>query len=417
MTIRIFPPENIIETSPLLPLSKSESARTVIIDAIAGCETQVGLAHCDDTDAIVAGACSTRGTVNVGLAGTALRFLTALYAATPGADIVLTGAPRLLERPIGPLVDALRRLGADITYTGSEGCAPLHIVGAELAGGPVSLPAGISSQFVSALMMIAPLMKAPLQISLSGDPVSASYINMTAAMMKRRGVDADVDLRSGLINIPASTYNTTMIPVERDWSAASYWYSITALSAGWVTLDGLKLPSLQGDSDIARIAQMFGVITAPADGSDALELSPSPDVFARLDLDMSDTPDLVQAVVVTACMLGIPFCLTGVSTLVNKETDRLAALRTELLKVGFVIETGADSIAWDGSRVPVTEMPVFDTYDDHRMAMALAPIAIFVPGIAVNDPGVVSKSYPTFWDDLREAGFIIETVQSADDQQ
>lgn len=432
MPYRIFPPEDILDTYVELPLSKSVSARTLILDAVAGCSTSTPVAQCDDTDALRNGLSVTTGTADAGLAGTALRFLLAYYAATPGCDIVLTGAPRLCQRPIAPLVDALRNLGADIQYIGDEGFAPMHIVGKRLSGGSITVNAGISSQFVSALMMIAPLMQAPLTLQLDGAPVSTSYIVMTARMMQQRGIDAAYDARLNTVHVPNTTPNTASIPVEADWSAASYWYAITALTAGWTTLLNARTPSIQGDSAMVEYGQRLGVLTneyCPDDDEEqddeeetqrpdvpdgALTLSASPEQFSRLDLDMSNTPDIVQTLAVAAAMLGMPFRFTGVSTLRGKETDRLQALANELLKTGVVMEIESDNIiSWDGSRLPITELPVFNTYNDHRMAMAFAPVAIYIPGIVINNPEVVSKSYPQFWEHLAKAGFSIIDIDAA----
>lgn len=195
-------------------------------------------------------------------------------------------------------------------------------------------------------------------------------------------------------------------PVERDWSAAAFWYEIAAITAGWVTLPGLCDKSLQGDAVTAALYPRLGVLTEFEDA--AAELSATPDLYSRLDLDMTDTPDLVQAMAVTACAIGVPFRFTGVATLRHKETDRLEALRRELLKIGCVAEIESDNIiSWEGQRVPLTEMPVIDTYGDHRMAMAFAPLSVFVPGIIVRDIEVVGKSYPGFWNDMRQAGFTL----------
>lgn len=225
---------------------------------------------------------------------------------------------------------------------------------------------------------------------------------MTAKMMAARGID--VDINPTFIAIGSGSYTAATTEVERDWSAASYWYEIAALTAGWVTLPGLSLPSLQGDSALAGLFPRLGVLTEFEDG--AAELSATPDLFSRLELDMSDTPDLVQTFVVTACAIGIPFRLTGVSTLRIKETDRIDALCRELLKIGCVVSVESDDvISWECVRRPITELPRIDTYGDHRMAMAFAPLAVFIPGIIINDIEVVSKSYPDYWNHLTEAGF------------
>lgn len=403
MDYRIFPPEEILETSVSLPLSKSISARALIMAAL-GATAPEEVADCADTRAMTEALASEADTVNIGHAGTAMRFLTAYYAAMPGKSVVLDGSERMRQRPVGVLVDTLRSLGAQIEYLGEEGFPPLKIIGALLNGGEIEIDSSVSSQFVSAVLMVAPTMAGALTLKLAGETVSAPYIKMTAAMMRDRGID--VDIERDTITVRPGSYGSCTIPVERDWSAAAFWYEIAAISAGWVTLAGMHAHSIQGDSALAEIYPRMGVLIEWTD--EGAELSATPDLYSRIDLDMTDTPDLVQAVAVTSCAIGLPFRLTGVSTLRHKETDRLEALRRELLKIGCVVDIESDSvISWEGQRIPVNEMPEIDTYDDHRMAMAFAPLAVFIPGIVIRDAEVVEKSYPGFWHDLREAGFTI----------
>lgn len=404
MDYRIFPPEEILECSVTLPLSKSISARALIMRRLAGCTDAYTVADCDDTRSLADALTRSSGEVNIGPAGTAMRFLTAYYAATEGCDITLDGNERMRRRPIRALVDALRELGADIEWAGEEGFAPLHIRGRRLKGGELTMDSSVSSQFVSAILMVAPTMQEPLTLTLDGETVSMPYIKMTVEMMRRAGIDAEIN--RDVITVAPGKYRPYDEPVERDWSAAAFWYEIAAITAGWVTLPGLCDKSLQGDAVTAALYPRLGVLTEFEDG--AAELSATPDLYSRLDLDMTDTPDLVQAMAVTACAIGVPFRFTGVATLRHKETDRLEALRRELLKIGCVAEIESDNIiSWEGQRVPLTEMPVIDTYGDHRMAMAFAPLSVFVPGIIVRDAEVVGKSYPGFWDDMRQAGFTL----------
>lgn len=404
MDYRIFPPEEILECSVTLPLSKSISARALIMRRLAGCTDAYTVADCDDTRSLTEALTRTSGEVNIGPAGTAMRFLTAYYAATEGCDIILDGNERMRRRPIRALVDALRELGADIEWTGEEGFAPLHIRGRRLKGGKLTMDSSVSSQFVSAILMVAPTMQEPLTLTLDGETVSMPYIKMTVEMMRRAGIDAEIS--RDVITVAPGRYRPYDEPVERDWSAAAFWYEIAAITAGWVSLPGLCDKSLQGDAVTAALYPRLGVLTEFEDGT--AELSATPDLYSRLDLDMTDTPDLVQAMAVTACAIGVPFRFTGVATLRHKETDRLEALRRELLKIGCVAEIENDNIiSWEGRRVPLTEMPVIDTYGDHRMAMAFAPLSVFVPGIIVRDAEVVGKSYPGFWDDMRQAGFTL----------
>lgn len=407
MNIRILPPDGMLEASVDLPLSKSISARTLVINRIGGFETTAPVSDSDDTRVLADALRHTDGTVNIGHAGTAMRFLTAYYAATDGTDVILEGSERMHERPIAILVDALHSLGADIEYTGREGFPPLHIRGKRLNGGEVMLDPTVSSQYVSALMMVAPLMGAPLTLRFDGEPTSLPYIKMTGALMTEAGVEPDYLYNR--IEIANSPYTTPVTHYERDWSAASYWYAISAISAGWVTLNDMGLKSIQGDSAMTTFGERLGVNTAESeDVEGAIELSAGPEQFSRLDADMSDTPDLVPTLAVAAAALGIPFRLSGVHTLRNKETDRLEALRAEALKLGLVFDIERDDVlSWEGARVPMRELPRIATYNDHRMALAFAPLSIFVPGIVIEDAEVVSKSYPSFWSDLEAAGFAL----------
>ena len=431
MKYAIFPPEEILQADVTLPLSKSESARRLIIDAVGGYTTAAeDGADCDDTRALMQALTMRTGRVDIGAAGTAMRFATAFFAATEGADVILDGVERMRHRPVAPLVEALRSLGADIEYSdaegdpskGTEGYAPLHIRGRRLEGGTVSIDATVSSQFISALALAAPLMRNSLRIVLEGDVTSAPYLRMTLEMLRRRGIDAALEGNDVCIQGNAADIKASETPVGRDWSAASYWYAIAALSSGWVTLPGLQLGyRLQGDSVASEIFERLGVISEqnPEDEDtgkriDGVGLSASPEVYSRLDLDMSATPDLVPAVAVAATMLGVPFQFHGVHTLRDKETDRLEALRAEALKIGAIYEIdGDDTIGWEGRRVPIRTLPVIDTYGDHRMAMAFAPAALYLPGLVIDSPEVVSKSYPEFWADIQKAGFTIKEVDEA----
>ena len=415
MDYRITPPEEILEATATLPRSTSINTRAMVMAAIAS-KTYTGpLAEvCDDT-ATLAGILSRplQGTIDVGPAGTAMRFLCALCAATEGADCLLTGSERMLRRPIGPLVETLRSLGADIAYEGADGFPPLRIKGRRLTGGEAEIDGGTSSQFISALMMVAPLMSAPLKIRLLGDVSSRPYIAMTAEMMRRRGIDVEMDLDSVTVPDTPYRYRSPEDDDEADWSAAAFWYEIAALTAGWVTIPGLRQRSLQGDSASAELFERLGVLTEY--GDEGAELSATPDLYSRFDADLSDMPDAVPALAVTAAMAGIPFRISGIGSLHDKECDRIEALIAELAKLGMLAETEeyGTVLSWDGRRRPISELPVFDTYGDHRMAMALAPVAVFVPGIVIRDAGVVAKSYPGFWDDLRRAGFTVEDAEEA----
>jgi len=409
MNCHIFPPEEFIEANISLPLSKSISNRALIINALTpGAIDIEQVAKCDDTDSMVAALNNQSESINIGAAGTAMRFLTAYFAATPGRTVTLDGSERMRQRPIEALVNALRDCGADIKYLINEGFPPLLINGSKLTGGDISLPASISSQYISALLMIAPTMDRGLTLTLQGDIISRPYINMTLSLMKTWGVDCDFS--GNVIKVAPQAYKPTEFKIEADWSAASYWYAIAALSAGNITLTGLQPHSVQGDSHLVQLFESLGVITHFEDTETTLE--PTPDTCPRLNIDLSNQPDIAQTIVVTACMLGIPFSITGLSTLKIKETDRLEALRTEMLKLGMeLIIENDNKISWDGNRLPISQIPAIDTYKDHRMAMAFAPAAIYIPGLIINDMDVVSKSYPEFWLHLQNAGFKFAQVQ------
>ncbi|MCM1020647.1 MAG: 3-phosphoshikimate 1-carboxyvinyltransferase [Muribaculum sp.] len=410
MDLQIFPPDDGFPQAVVdLPLSKSISNRALIINALTPDALPLArVADCDDTDAIVKALDNPRSTeINIGAAGTAMRFLTAFYAGQcDNATRVLDGSDRMRQRPIGKLVDALRLCGAEIEYAGQEGFPPLRITGRQLAGGDISIPANTSSQFISALLMIAPTMTNGLSLTLDGEIVSQPYIDMTVAMMKQWGVECSIQERGRKIVVPHCQYQATEFSVEADWSAASYWFEIEALSYGDIALKGLTPKSVQGDSRVADIFRTFGIEAKWDD--EALQLQPTPDISAQLVLDMSDVPDLAQTVAVTCCLAGLPFRITGLQTLKIKETDRLEALCTELCKLSYLVEAVDDcELQWRGMRIqrPIDGPLAFDTYSDHRMAMAFAPVSLFVPGIVIRNAEVVTKSYPRWWEHMQQAGF------------
>ena len=406
MNYRIFPPDGLPECSINLPLSKSMSARALIINALQLHPAErLEVAQCADTEAMLRGLASRSGDVNIDNAGTAMRFLTAYYAITQGSDVLLDGGERMRQRPIGPLVEALRACGADIQYAGNEGFPPLAIKGRALAGGEVSIDATVSSQFISALMMIAPYMDNGLTIRLIGEPASRPYILMTAAMMEIAG--ASVEITPDGIVVAPTQYSRPIESVEPDWSAAGFWYEIEALTSGFITLAGLRGDSVQGDRATADIFRDLSVETEFTE--EGAELCASPELSPRLQLDLDGTPDLVPALVVTCVMMRLPFRFAGLDALPIKECNRIEALMNEMLKLGAVLELeGRGIMSWDGVLRPVRELPRFATYEDHRMAMALAPIAAYLPGIVVCDIEAVGKSYPSFWEDMRQAGFIVQ---------
>lgn len=388
-----------------LPLSKSMSNRALMIGALTpGGVKPARVADCDDTRAMEAGLERRDGEVNVGAAGTAMRFLAAYYASQPGVAVTLDGSERMRERPIGELVNALRSVGAEIEYGGEEGFPPLVIKGTELRGGDLEVDASVSSQFISALMMVGPTMEGGLRLTLKGRPVSRPYIAMTAAMMEAAG--ADVEFYNDTVEIAGSGYSRPTLDVELDWSAAAYAYEIQSLASGDFELPGLRAESCQGDSALAGIYRDLGVVTR--ENEEGVVLEADPDCSPRLIMDMTENPDIVPSLVVNLCMLGIPFRLSGLETLRVKESDRVEALRQEMAKLGLMLTIeDAGTLSWERERVPVAKMPRFATHDDHRLAMALAPVALYLPGIVIEDVEVVNKSFPDYWNQLGAMGFIL----------
>ncbi len=400
-----------------LPTSKSISARALTISALTGGTQPQGLSDCDDTHALQAAIAHRPAIIDIGAAGTAMRFGTALFACTPG-EHVLTGSPRMLERPIGLLVDALRSLGADITYEGTEGFPPLRVKGHPLKGGHTTIPASVSSQYISALLMIAPTMTEGLTLTLEGEIASRPYIDMTLAIMKAYGAQADWTAEGQAIRVAAGGYRPTEWTVEPDWSAASYWYEMVALSddaEACICLKGLRAESLQGDSCISQIFLPLGVKTTFTDEGAVLTKTAA---VESLDFDFTHCPDLAQTVVATCAMMGVAFHFNGLKSLKIKETDRIVALQTELRKLGVEVAADnesmtltTDAAALFKSRLRLetaqASTPIA-TYADHRMALAFAPCAYRFPGLAIAHPEVVSKSYPAFWADLERVGATIE---------
>lgn len=403
-------------TASRLPLSKSVAARLLILHAMtpgARALDPTRLPACSDTQVMAAALAVADGNIDVADCGTAARFLTAYVAATPGRRALISGSPRMTARPMKPLVDALCSLGADIAYEGEEGHLPLRITGRKLSGGTVRLDASASSQFASALALVAPAMERPLSIELGGEIASMPYLKMTLDMLAARGVESE--RRGYTIDVANTPLRDVDHEAEPDWSAAAPWYELAAVTAGWVTLPGLRADSLQGDRALASLGERIGVVTEFTD--EGADLSASPEVFSRLDLDMSDNPDLVPALAVTACLINIPFHFTGVANLRLKESDRLASLASQLAMCGWLLDVGPDFIGWEGATRPVFEVPILSSCDDHRIAMALAPIAAFVPAIEIDGAEAVNKSYPGFWDDLADAGFGVEVLDAEEDPE
>lgn len=391
-----------------LPPSKSISNRVLIMNKLAQSKiAPENISDCDDTFVMGRALKDCAELTDIMGAGTAMRFLTAYFAVNEGRTM-LTGTDRMLHRPIQVLVHALRTLGADIKYMNDEGFPPLQISGHALEGGDVSLQGDVSSQFTSALLMVGPVMKEGLTIHLTGKIISRPYIDMTLQLMNAYGADARWEDGKTLRVMPGG-YKPCNFRVENDWSAASYWYEMVALSPdenACITLPDLEENSVQGDSRVKELFESLGVTTTRNEKGFVLRKTTRKDIKAEWDLE--NVPDLAQTLVVTCAMLNRPFKFEGLQNLKIKETDRLKALKTELSKFGINIKiSGGDTLSWDGKKEKSMDKIAIDTYDDHRMAMAFAPCCFKIPHLKINNPQVVSKSYPKFWADLESAGFNI----------
>ncbi len=408
MQIKVTAPAT-IHTTIQLPSSKSISNRALIINALAGGAYRPdNLSDCDDTQVMIRALSEGGDTIDILAAGTAMRFLTAYLSVTSGSRVI-TGTARMQQRPIQVLVNALRELGADIAYVANEGFPPLRITGRELTKSRISLPGNVSSQYISALLMIAPVLKEGLTLELTGDIISRPYINLTLQLMKDFGAEARWTSDHEL-HVSPKPYQSTPFYVESDWSAASYWYQILALCGSTdaeVTLPGLFEESYQGDCKVAELFRQLGVNTLY--GNKTVTLQKTANVTSQMEYDFINQPDLAQTFVVTCALLNIPFRFTGLQSLKIKETDRMAALIKEMRKLGYVLhEENSSVLWWDGERCAEDTTAGTDTYEDHRMAMAFAPACLVRKDIRINHPQVVSKSYPRYWEDLKKAGFIIE---------
>ena len=366
-----------------LPASKSISNRVLVIHALTGGHTlPCNLSDCDDTEVIVEALKNNPYEINIKAAGTAMRFMTAFLAVKDGDEHVLTGTERMRHRPIGVLVDALHHLGADIQYTGEEGYPPLRIKGCSLEGGLLEVAGNISSQYISALLLIGPCLTNGLTLHMTSDVISRPYIDLT---------------------------------LWTDWSAASYWYEMMALTNNQedeIKLTGLMDGSKQGDSQVRYLFSLLGVKTTFETKKEGIPtmvtLQHSGRCVPRLEYNFVNSPDLAQTFVVCCALLNVPFHFTGLSTLKIKETDRIEALKKEMKKLGYVVRNISDSeLLWDGELCEPSLEAGINTYEDHRMALAFTPAALRFEGLRINNPQVVSKSYPYFWEDLSQCGFRI----------
>lgn len=384
-----------VEGVAVLPASKSISNRALVLSVLSGSPIPENLSDSDDTRVLQEALSGTSDLVHVGHAGTAMRFLTA-YFALKGGVRELTGSERMKQRPLHVLVDALRKLGAKIAYLGEEGFPPLWISPSSLQGGKeLTLDASVSSQYVSALMMIAPLLPGGLTISLRGKIVSGSYIRMTAAMMRQFG--AVIDLESERITIPEGEYKPTGSRIEADWTAASYFYEMLVLvGQGRIFIPDLKSDSLQGDARQYILWERLGIQTEWCDNG--VYLHASGQVVDFFEADFTEMPDLALTFIVACCLKNISFHIRGLETLHIKECDRVSASVCELRKLGYELNVPEHGeLCWNGERNTFVSLEI-DTYQDHRMAMAFAPAGLKLSGLVIRNAGVVSKSFPTFWE-------------------
>lgn len=385
--------------------SKSETNRLLLLAALYPNLTLLNDSNAHDVSVMKKALQLSSGTVDIHHAGTAMRFLTAYFSVTENAEVLLTGSDRMKQRPIALLVDALRALGATIEYRGEEGYPPLHIKGSVLPHSSVSIAANVSSQYLSALCLVGAKLPEGLEIELVGSITSLPYLNMTLQLLERIGISARLDDRRIRIS-PKSEIEPISLAVESDWSAASYYYSIVALSklGTKATLSMLREDSLQGDRVLSTIYKDFGVSTRFEDGKVILEKVSEP-LSQTLSYDLKDAPDIAQTIAVTAAGLQVDCYLTGLHTLPIKETDRLAAMKCELEKVGADVDIDAESLRVFGQNAKLQSASIA-TYNDHRMAMAFAPLAILIP-LTIEESFVVEKSYPDFWKHLSSIGYQI----------
>lgn len=415
MIYRISHPNNKINTTINLTTSKSESNRVLIIQALTSTPFTIhNIAKAKDTQTLhELLQLSKNGegvkVLDVGPAGTTMRFLTAYLAITPG-EYILTGSKRMKERPIGILVDALRQLGADISYEENEGFPPLRIKGKTLTGSEVRINGSVSSQYITALLLIAPVLPQGLSLILEGEIASVPYIQMTLKIMEYFGVKSN--WTENVIRVEKQEYKAKDYTIEADWSAASYWFEIAALAEeAEIIITGLLQKSLQGDSAVAEISKHFGIETEFGSNSIRLIKHPS-STIPPFNYDFSNCPDIAQTLAVIAAGSGVKAELSGLASLKIKETDRILALINELGKCHIQAKESTLNILSVEKGSPGSPSTPIKTYEDHRMAMAFAPLALSVGKIDIEEPGVVEKSYPAFWEDLKKAGFIIEEVSS-----
>jgi len=410
MDYRIVKPDRDLFGEIQLPPSKSISNRLLIMQALSGHSFQIkNLSESDDTISLKNALIGYRERIDAGHAGTTMRFLTAYLSQCPG-KYFLTGSDRMKKRPIGELVDALRQIGAEIEYPEKKGFPPLVIHGKSLPGGQVSIDSSISSQFISALLMIAPCLRKGLDLNLEGKIMSSSYIRLTLNLMNELGIE--YDWIGNRIVIKPQVFKSEQMEVEADWSAASYWYEMATLAENVdLLIKGLSSKSYQGDAILSRLFNDFGIVTEYF--TDGIRIKKGDIYIKEFNYDFTDHPDLVQTLSVVCTLKNIPFRFTGTETLRIKETDRIYALKNELGKLKLKINTKEDGsqIYYDGrSKFKPGQEVRIRTYQDHRMAMAFAPVALVGKSVVIEDSQVVSKSYPGFWDDLKKTGFQVQPI-------
>jgi 3-phosphoshikimate 1-carboxyvinyltransferase len=383
--------------------SKSETNRLLLLQALFPNITLANTSNSDDSEVMQKALKGNDEIVDIHHAGTAMRFLTAYFAVNEGREVVLTGSQRMTERPIKVLVEALRQLGAQITYEKEEGFPPIRIKGQKITSNKVTIPANVSSQYISALLLIAPKLENGIELTLEGEITSVPYIKMTLALLNDLNIKTSFE--GNIIKVcPKQEVETKVMTVESDWSSASYFYSIVALAnvGTAIQLSSYKENSLQGDSSLATIYKDLGVETTFENNSILLKKT-SNTSLQILNCDLNSSPDIAQTIVVTCFGLGIGCHLTGLHTLKIKETDRLEALKTELTNLGANISVTDKSLTLVATNHINPKISIA-TYNDHRMAMAFAPLALKVP-IIIDNAEVVSKSYPDFWEDMKSIGF------------
>ncbi|GEP51689.1 3-phosphoshikimate 1-carboxyvinyltransferase [Flavobacterium noncentrifugens] len=406
MNLRISSPQPVKNAALNISGSKSETNRLLLLQALFPELAIKNTSNSDDSEAMMRALTIQNGLADIHHAGTAMRFLAAYFAIQENREIILTGSQRMQERPIEILVEALQQLGADISYVKNAGFPPIKIKGKKLVQNQVTLNANVSSQYISALLLIAPKLENGLELTLEGKITSVPYINMTLALLDEIGVNTSFIGNVIKVSSKSEIKNPTNVTVESDWSSASYFYSIVALSpiGTQIKLSSYKENSLQGDSHLSEIYETMGVKTVFENNQ--IIITKNDRETPVIAFDLNKTPDIAQTIAATCFGLGISCRLTGLHTLKIKETDRLEALKTELEKLGATIAVTNDSLILEKSTFINPEIKIA-TYNDHRMAMAFAPLAIKKP-ILIEDAGVVSKSYPDFWSDLKTLGFLIE---------